>query len=117
MWHGRERLAQALYKRALEHYGAGEFDDALWHVRMSLHNDPRFISAIRLQEDLRDRREWDDEGTVTRDFIRRAIRKEHGMVEPRFDRPAPPFVRPDMLQGPAGFEEQSPATENIDVQR
>ena len=94
MWHSRERLAQALYKSALEHYAAGEEDAALWDVRMSLHNNPRFMSSIKLQEELRDRREWDDDGTVTRSFIHRAIMRDRGLEEPMYDRPAPPFDVP-----------------------
>ncbi len=99
MQHGRERIAQALYQRALEHYAAGEYGRARWNVRMALHNNPRMRTAILLQEDLRRKREWDDDGTVTRSFIHDAIMRKRGFVEPMFDRPAPPFVRPDALQG------------------
>ena len=115
MWHGRERLAQALYKKALEHYGVGEYEDALWNVRMSLHNNPRFASAIKLQEELRGRREWDDEGTLTRDFIYRAIMKRRGVLAPVFDRPAPPFVAPEAPPSEGGLPEGDSAAEDSDV--
>lgn len=94
MWHGRERRAQAHYQSALEHYAAGEYDKAKWCVRMALHNNPRFTPAIKLQEDLRGRRAWDDDGTVNRGFIQNAIMGAEGYAEPLFDRPAPPFVKP-----------------------
>jgi type IV pilus secretin PilQ/predicted competence protein len=94
MWHGRERRAQALYQTALEHYGVGEYDNALWCVRMALHSSPRFVPAIELQEEIRSRREWNDDGTIGRGFIHQAIMRAEGYQEPMFDRPAPPFVRP-----------------------
>jgi type IV pilus assembly protein PilQ len=100
MWHGRERRAQKLYRKALEHYGAGEYDKALWCTRMALHNNPKFMAAIELQEELRHQREWDDDGTVTRGFIHNAIMQAEGYEGvPLFERPAPPFVRPDAAQG------------------
>ncbi|HRX83524.1 MAG TPA: secretin N-terminal domain-containing protein [Phycisphaerae bacterium] len=95
MWHGRERLAQSLYHNAVECYGAGEYGKASWYARLALHNNPRFVPAIKLQEDLRGQREWDDDGTVTRGFIYEAIMRAEGFNEPLFSRPAPPFVRPD----------------------
>lgn len=99
MWHGRERLAQAQYRSALEHYANGDFDKALWDVRMSLHNNPRSMSAIRLMEEIRGQREWDDDATSTRMFIHQAILKERGVDDqPFFERPAPPFKRPDAFQ-------------------
>ncbi|NOX57515.1 MAG: hypothetical protein GXP29_01485 [Planctomycetes bacterium] len=97
MWHGRERLAQRSYKTALEFFAAGEYQDALWHVRMALHHSPRFLSAIKLQEEIRGLRDWDDDGTATRSFIHDVIMEERGGVMPLFDRPAPPFVRPEAL--------------------
>jgi len=94
MWHGRERLAQAYYQSAVENYGAGEYDKARWNVRMALHNSPRFVPALQLQEDLRGRREWNEDGTLNRGFIHHAIMRAEGYDEPLFERPAPPFVRP-----------------------
>jgi len=87
MWQGRDRIAQAHYQSAVKLYKQGDHDKALWHVRMALHNNPRFLSAIKLQEELRGRRKWDDGGTITRDFIYDAIMRQQGLDEPRFDRP------------------------------
>jgi type IV pilus assembly protein PilQ len=107
LWHGRERLAQAHYQRALEHFADGDTQRALWDVRMALHNHPRLLSAIKLKEQIREQRAWDDEGSVTRDFVARLISAESSPAnadKPRFGRPAPPFIRPEGLHGPSGFD-------------
>jgi hypothetical protein len=57
---------------------------------------------VRVEEELRHQREWDDDGTVTRGFIHNAIMQAEGYEGvPLFERPAPPFVRPDAA--PGGF--------------
>ncbi len=114
MWFSRERLAQSLYHSALDDYAAGDYGDALWHVRLSLHNNPRLLPAIQLQEKLREQREWSDDGTVTRDFIYQAIMRERGLVEPMYGRPAPPFISPDMLEE-GNLDESIPPEEDSDV--
>ncbi len=112
MWHGRERLAQNAYKTALECFAAGDYDDAQWHVRMALHHSPRMLSAIKLQEELRGLRDWDDDGTATRSFIHDAIMNDRGVQMPMYDRPAPPFVRPEALPE---SEEEAPADDEMDM--
>ena len=72
----------------------GDMDKALWDARMALHNYPSFVSAIELKEKILGRRDWEDEGTASRDFIHQLIREEHGIDEADFGRPAPPFVSP-----------------------
>jgi type IV pilus assembly protein PilQ len=116
MWHGRERLAQSLYRTALDRHADGDEGDALWYVRMSLYNNPRSMPAIRLQEELRGKREWHEDGTVTRDFIHRAIMRERGETGTSFDRPPQPGYRPAPLEGPTGFDEHDPTTENVHVE-
>jgi len=105
-WHGRERLAQAHYQHALEHYANGDTRKALWNVRLALHNQPRLLPALKLQEEILNQRDWDDEGSVTRDFVANLIFQETnpGPPKARFDRPAPPFEHPGDLQGPEGFD-------------
>lgn len=106
MWTGRERLAQAHYQKSLEHFANGDNDKALWDVRMALHNNPRLLPAVELKEEILGRRDWDDEGAAAREFISRAIRGEpKGTIEPPYGRPAPPFVRPDPVEGPDGFDD------------
>ena len=80
MWHGRERLAQRHYRRALEHVGAGQQDKALWDLNMALHNYPRFMRAIELKESLLEQREWEEDGVATRAFIHRLIAAEAGSL-------------------------------------
>lgn len=85
---GREQLAEARYRRALEHLQAGDLDKALSAVRMALHMTPRHIAAIRLQERLLKERMWHADGAVLRSFVHDLIRAEAGL-EPlqRYGRP------------------------------
>jgi hypothetical protein len=93
----------------LEHFAEGDVDGALWDLRMSLHNFPRFLPAIKLREEILQKREWEDDGTVTREFISRLIMKDTGLgtVRPRFGRPepVPAPAMPEQTRGPTGFEE------------
>ncbi|MFQ5591652.1 MAG: hypothetical protein ACE5HE_10850, partial [Phycisphaerae bacterium] len=100
MWHGRERQAQTYYRKSLEHFTGGDSRRALWDVRMALHNDPSFVSAIELQEEILAKREWEDDGTATRDFIHRLIMKSQGLDKADFDRPVPPFTCPAEIPVP-----------------
>ncbi len=99
MWHGRERLAQTHYRKAIEHAARGKSDKALWDVNMALHNYPRFAPAIDLKESLLSRREWEEDGTVTRQFIRRLIIAESGAITPSFGRPSPTMAEPETEPG------------------
>jgi hypothetical protein len=120
MWNGRERLAQAYYREALEQYARGNDKLALWSVGIALHNNERFLSAIKLEEEILARRAWEDEGSITRDFLRSIMAREQGIDAPPFDRPAPPFERmrdgmlppadrnlapAERVHGPNGFED------------
>lgn len=89
MWHGRERIAQAQYGRALDALADGDRDTALWHLNMSLHNNLRFLPAIRLKENILGERAWDEDGTGGRAFLHRLIAQEHGY-------PLAPFGRPEV---------------------
>ena len=106
MWHGRERLAQAHYRRALEHFAEGDLDRALWDLRMSLHNLPRMLPAIKLREEILRQRDWEDEGSVTREFVAQLIMHEAGVEEGRRRFGRPPLVPaiPDDARGPTGFD-------------
>ena len=76
MWHGRERLAQSYYRKAVDYLELGDNDRASWNVRMALHNYPRFKSAINLKEEIEQTRDWEDDTTIGRDFIYDLIRGE-----------------------------------------
>jgi len=97
MWHGRERLAQVHYRRALEQYADGNLDKAVWNLNMALGNHPRFPAAIDLKENILGRREWEDEGTAGRHFIRDLIRMENADLVPDYQRPPP--QPPDDAEG------------------
>jgi len=49
---GRERLAQAHYRWALEHQRAGRSTEALWDLSIALSLNPRFLEASRLRDRL-----------------------------------------------------------------
>lgn len=83
MWHGRERLAQAHYHRAVAAYEAGETDRALWHLRLATHHNVRLLPAIQLREKIERERHWEDQGSGVRSFVRRMI------GEPMSDPPPP----------------------------
>lgn len=111
-WFGRERLAQAHYQWALEHIEKGQTDKALWDLDMALNNSPTFTAAMYKKEQLLGTREWEEDSSSIRHFIRRLIMEEKGIV-------VPPYGRPDMtpmeqsLLGPTGFglERQTPSGE------
>ncbi len=68
--YGRNRLAQAHYRWAMEHEAAGRPDRALWDARLSLHLDPTNMQALKLKEALLGRRDQEDQETLIRDFIK-----------------------------------------------
>ena len=103
--HGRELLAQAHYRWAMEHYAAGHLSRALWDTRLALVLNPRFLSARKLKEQLLDRRDWADDNSAIRNFIQRLIMEEKGSVHPVFERPGPPFRQEESVIGPSGFED------------
>jgi hypothetical protein len=104
MWHGRERLAQSFYRKALEYYERGDVDRARWHVQMALHNYPRFLDAIKLKDEIEQARDWEDDAAISRGFIYELIRREQGLKGPVFDRPAQPFGADRGDPGEAGWE-------------
>ena len=106
MWHGRERLAQAHYRKALERMAENDLDKALWEVDMTLHSNGRFLPALDLKEQILGIREWEDDGTATRQFIHDLITKERlegRVLQPLRTSPAGTSAMP--LQGPQGFTE------------
>ena len=100
MWHGRERLAQAHYHRAIAAYEEGKTDRALWHLRLATHNNARMLPAIQLREKIEDERLWDDDGTGVRTFMQRLMGDSTSDSSPAFDRPAPTTRTPSASAGP-----------------
>lgn len=104
-WWGRERLSQAHYHWAIQHLEHGHMGMAMWDLDLAINNNPKFLAAIKLKEELLDKREWDDEGSAIRDFIAKEISRESMNPTPMYGRPGPPFSFLP-LQGPCGFEDQ-----------
>lgn len=73
---GRDRLAQAFYEDALERVDDGDLGCALLSARCALHNAPRHIGALKLEERLTERRLWEGEATRIRAFTRELIEAE-----------------------------------------
>jgi type IV pilus assembly protein PilQ len=84
---GRERLAQAYYHEALRRLEAGDRGRALLNLRMTLHNQPKHLAALKLLERLLDERLWDEEGTRMRTFIYELIEHPGGLGTPPLGRP------------------------------
>jgi len=103
-WFGRERLAQAHYRWALEHLAKGRRSQALWDLDLAINNNPKLLAAIKLKEKLTSRRNWDEDASSVRGFIARQIMKEMGSAAPCFGRPDPLLELPP-LHGPSGFDE------------
>lgn len=100
MWHGRDRLAQTYYQKALAALSDGDRDKALWHVKMSLNAAPRLLPAIQLKEKILGQRAWQEDGSSSRTFLYRLIAQEKGYPLPPFERPAQPGSPP--TSGTAG---------------
>ncbi len=87
MWHGRERLAQSHYHKAMQCLDDGDRDKALWHANLAIHCFPRHLAAIELKESILAQRAWDDDSTSNRVFLQRLIANEQGASYAPFDRP------------------------------
>jgi type IV pilus assembly protein PilQ len=90
MWHGRERLAQRHYQKALKHFADGDKDKALWNVNLALHNSPRFLPAIELKERIVNQRDWHEDGAPVRGFLQRLLAEERGTAFAPYGRPLVP---------------------------
>ncbi len=95
MWHGRERQAQTRYRESLEHVANDDIDKALWNIRIALQNNPLLLPAIELREKLLASRQWDEDGSATRNFVHQLIMKEQGITRSEFERPEPRLPEPE----------------------
>ncbi|MEK6800017.1 MAG: secretin and TonB N-terminal domain-containing protein [Planctomycetota bacterium] len=87
MWHGRTRLAQWHYHRAVEAQERGDDKKAEWHADMCLGNSPRFLPAMEMKERILGRRAWEDEAAASRTFIHELIARDRGVEQKAFGRP------------------------------
>jgi len=111
---GRERLAQANYHSALDYASSGEWDKAEWHTTLAIHNHPTFVDAIKLRENILQKRSWDDSGTASRNFVRKLILRKAGLPTEVFGIPALPTRdrKPQAVErDPADERESKPAEE------
>jgi type IV pilus assembly protein PilQ len=104
---GRERLAQAFYQEALSMFERGEHDRALLNVRMSLHNNPTHLAALKLKEQLMGERMWDSDGTRSRTLAQELLR-DHGVGQPDFGRRPAEW---DLLEADTPKSEDRPASQ------
>jgi type IV pilus assembly protein PilQ len=110
-WFGRERLGEAHYRWALEHLARGDTCKALWDTELALNNFPRHVPAEKLKEKLLNKRSWEAEGSIAREYVRDRIAEETGVKSTPFGRPSDVPPVPDGLEGPTGVEEDDEAAE------
>jgi type IV pilus assembly protein PilQ len=73
---GRERLAQAHYRWALEHHRSNRLDWALWDLELALSLNPRFMEADWLREELSAAATEEPDNSVIRQLVREMIEAE-----------------------------------------
>ena len=103
MWHGRERVAQRQYGKAIDAYNRNDLDKAVWHLNMALSNSATLLPAIHLKERILQQRTWDEDGSGGRTFLYRLIAAERGDVRPPLGRPW--FGAPSASEAEGGFED------------
>lgn len=94
MWHGRTRLAQSHYQKALDAWNSGNCSRALWHLDLALYNNPRMLPAIEFKEELVAERDWEHENAIGRMFIHRLINRGREESLAPFGRPVPALEPP-----------------------
>jgi hypothetical protein len=86
---GRERLAQAHYRWALEHERAGRTDKALWDLELALWLNPRFSEADRLRAQLACTPTAEPEYSIVHGVLRRLIEQEQTPPTPEVQHESP----------------------------
>ncbi len=87
---GREQMAQARFRAAVGALDEGDIDRALSNLRMTLHLNPRHTDAIKLKEQLENKRTWSISGSIMRSYLREHLNEHEG--DPR----RPVFGEPDI---------------------
>ena len=70
---GRDRIAQLWYSQARDHADKGEKDKALMYCDWALNTNPRFIEAIKLREELTNKRVEHATGSSISGFVRNVL--------------------------------------------
>ncbi|MCK4341508.1 MAG: hypothetical protein KAY37_07290 [Phycisphaerae bacterium] len=73
---GRERLAQAHYRWALEHHRTGRGEAALWDLDLALSLNPRFIEADWLRHELTQIVTREPDGSAVHGLVRQLVEEE-----------------------------------------
>jgi type IV pilus secretin PilQ/predicted competence protein len=103
-WFGRERLAEAHYRWAMEHFARGDHGRALWDAELALHNFPRHVDAAKLKEKLTGRRDWEAEASSIRRYLTDRILEERGLPAAPYGRPGFSHLESEQINGPIGFD-------------
>lgn len=103
---GRNRLAQSHYHQAITAHREGHPRRALWHLDLALRNNSQLLPAIKLKEQILQKRAWDDDGSVARSMIHDLIARERGdsgliFGRPMFDDPTSRSISPAKAQSKA----------------
>ena len=74
-WHGRERLAQGHYRSARKYIESGDKTRALCELNAAINLFPSFLDAIKLREELLQKKLAEPTGSAIRDLIANRITK------------------------------------------
>lgn len=72
-WHGRERLAQAYYRAAVNHLGGGHRKIALWEANAAIGLNPTFLEAIHLRQQILAKEMAEPAGSAIKDMVMKHI--------------------------------------------
>ncbi len=92
---GRERLAQAHYRWALEHRRQGDQDKALWDLKLALALQPQFLEANRLRERLEQSAAHEPDHSVIRRLLLEMAGRPVDPPTPPPEQTAPPRPEDD----------------------
>jgi type IV pilus assembly protein PilQ len=95
---GRERLAQAHYRWALEHHRAGRLFSARWDAELALSLNPRFVDADKLREELSRDETAESDDSVIHGIVRRLIEQELAPPAPDEPEAATPVAEPNYVK-------------------
>lgn len=92
MRQGRRNVAKEHYWKAVEHHAGHDWNQAMWHARMALHNDPQFAAAAELREEILANQRLGEMRADTREFLQRFLAESRaaGSIGIRRDASAPP---------------------------
>ena len=75
---GRQRLAQAHYQWALEHFRAGHPQQAQWDAELALWLNPWFLEADQLRAEISERPTEEPDGSAIHNLVQQMLEEEVG---------------------------------------